>query len=387
MNTSPTIGFLVNPVAGVGGPAGLAGSDGADVQRRARDRGGEPRAAARAAAALAELARHTGVEILTAPAAMGADVVHAQRLPHRTLDVPLPAVTSGTDTTTCARYLADAAVDLLLFAGGDGTAADVAAGVGHRVPVLGIPAGVKMYSGCFAVSPQAAGRTAAHYLSRAAGRAMPVEVVDLDEQALREGHARPRLTASLVVPIAPAVQQRKAPTEVDLRCQAEQAAWAAAALVDSDLVTAVGPGGTMAALLARRGLPASLLGVDVIDRQGLIAADVSEPQLFEIVTNRPTQIVVTVIGGQGFLFGRGNQQFSPRVIRAVGAEGIVVVAPELKLAALAGRPLLVDTGDVDTDRLLTGPRRIITGVSSWAIYPVGSAADLSRRTERSGWYS
>lgn len=385
MSRPPTIGFLVNPVAGLGGPAGLAGSDGVEVQRRARERGSAPRAQVRAAAALAELVRHTEVDILAAPGGMGVDVVAEQGVAYRTVDLPVPAVTSGADTTACARSIAESGVDLLLFTGGDGTAADVAAGVDHRVPVLGVPAGVKMYSGCFAVSPRAAGGTAAHYLCGPARRTMPVEVVDLDEPALREGSVRPRLAASVLVPVTPAVQQRKVPTGADLRGQSEQAARAAAAMVAGGPVTAVGPGGTMALLLAQLGLPASLLGVDVIDSARLIAADVSEPQLFEIVTAGPAQIVVTVIGGQGFLFGRGNQQFSPRVIRAVGADRVLVVAPELKLAALAGRPLLVDTGDPDTDRLLSGYRRIVTGPGTWAAYPVRSATDLT--FDNSGWHS
>lgn len=399
-----TVGLLVNPVAGLGGAAGLAGSDGADVQRRAAERGGVSRAAERAAVVLdglrSMLSAHDAI-LVVAPGVMGETIAAATGLDATVLDVPVSTPTSAADTTRCAAAFAAAGVDLLLFAGGDGTAADVARGCGERIPVLGIPSGVKMYSGCFAVNPRAAADIARHFLAgRAAAITAPattapatetVEVVDLDEEALRDGQVRPRLTASLRIPVAPAVQSRKAPTAANAAEQVASVAAAAAELLADGVPTALGPGGTTRAVADRLGVPGTLLGVDIVcggdsasdhgvgsdsaNVGRLLAEGASEAELYDWATRGPLRIMVSVIGGQGFLFGRGNQQFSPRVLGAVGAANIVILAPEAKLAALGGRPLLVDTGDADADALLSGYRRILTGPGQWAVYPVGERTD------------
>ncbi len=398
-----TVGLLVNPVAGLGGAAGLAGSDGADVQRRAAQRGGVSHAAERATVALdglrSMLSAHDAV-LVVAPGVMGETIAAATGLDAAVLDVPVSTPTSAADTTRCATAFAAAGVDLMLFAGGDGTAADVARGCGERIPVLGIPSGVKMYSGCFAVNPRAAADIARHFLAgRAAASAVPttemVEVIDLDEDALRDGQVRPRLTASLRIPVAPTVQSRKAPTAANVAEQAAAVAAAAADLLADGVPTALGPGGTTQAVADRLGVPGTLLGVDVVrggncdgsDSAGggrLLAEGASEPELYDWATRGPLRIMVSVIGGQGFLFGRGNQQFSPRVLGAVGAANIVILAPEAKLAALGGRPLLVDTGDADTDALLSGYRRILTGPGQWAVYRVGERTDQHSTDQHQG---
>lgn len=412
-----TVGLLVNPVAGLGGAAGLAGSDGVDVQREAASRGAVSHATERASTAL-RLIRplftgydevrdgapdapigttgrgEAAAELLVAPGPMGETAAAAADVNVRTLPASIESPTSAADTTACAAAFVDAGVDLLLFAGGDGTAADIARGCGERIAVLGIPSGVKMYSGCFAVSPGAAAGIVRRFVAAASaaadargGRVMAhvagprtatVEVVDLDEETLRDGLVRPRLTASLRIPAAPAVQSRKAPTTGDAAAQVEAVAAAAAGVLADGIPTAVGPGGTTAAVMSRLGLSGTLLGVDIVRVRGengggatLLAAGVSEPELFDCAANGPLRVMVSVIGGQGFVFGRGNQQFSPRVLRAVGARNIVILAPEAKLAALGGRPLLVDTGDATLDSELAGYRRVLTGPSQWAMYPVG----------------
>lgn len=419
------IGLIVNPVAGVGGAAGLGGSDGAEVQRAARSRGGASHAADRAAAVLRVLGsalgngnRYDAPRILAAPGSMGESVCAAVGVEFEVLPVPISALTSGADTTACAAALAAAGVDLLLFAGGDGTATDVARGCGERVPILGIPSGVKMYSGCFAVGVRAAADLAAQVAARVAdGRSVhthSAEIVDVDEDLLRSGQVAPRLTAAALVPIAPAVQSRKAPTVVGPAGQVAALAAAAAQLLADGIPTALGPGGTMRAVAERLGLPKTLLGVDIVqvrlgeraaapdisrsdgsrpDGQGLdgersegtlpndetsvaaalLAAGASETELIRHATGGALRIVVSVIGGQGFLFGRGNQQLSARVLAAAGPGNIVILAPEAKLAALGGRPLLVDTGDADVDAALSGYRRVLTGPGEWAMYPVRGA--------------
>jgi predicted polyphosphate/ATP-dependent NAD kinase len=364
----------VNPIAGIGGAAGMAGSDGAVVQRAAAERGGISHAAERAIEVLRSLAEqfteHDAV-LIVAPGRMGEEAASVAGIPCRAVNVATADPTSAADTVACAEAFADAEVDLLLFAGGDGTAADVARGCADRIPVLGIPSGVKMYSGCFAVNTRAAADIAGRVLAGGVVATTGVEVVDLDEVALRSGRVAPRLTAALRVPVAPAVQSRKAPTSANVAGQVQAVAAAAAALLTDGTVTALGPGGTTHAVLDRLGLDGTLLGVDIVCGGRLLASNVNEVELYEWARKAPLRVMVSVIGGQGFVFGRGNQQFSPRVIRAAGAADIVILAPESKLAALQGRPLLADTGDAALDAELAGYRRVLTGAGQWAVYPLG----------------
>lgn len=374
MTVPPVVGLIINPVAGIGGPVALAGSDGEQIQRLARQRGGIPRAAEQAVRALHALRKARGtasdLTLLAAPGPMGAATAAGAGFPYRTVPLELGSPTSAADTTNCVSAMARAGVDLVLFAGGDGTAADIAAGVGTSIPVLGIPAGVKMYSGGFAVTPEAAGIIAAQFLSSSTRRVTTAEILDLDEDELRAGRVCPVLTSAVTVPTAPAIQHRKTPTAAALNGQVAAVASAAAAILRTGPPVAVGPGGTTAAVLDRMGLSATLLGVDVVRDGRLTHPNITEPDLYRLATAGPLRIMLTVIGGQGFILGRGNQQFSPRVLRAVGLDGLVVIAPEGKLTALGGRPLLADTGDPATDAWLAGYRRVLTGEGTWAAYRI-----------------
>ncbi|WP_431278410.1 ATP-NAD kinase family protein [Leifsonia poae] len=379
------IGFLVNPVAGVGGPAGLVGSDGQDVQREAIARGAVPRSAERAAGALAVLARaHPEAEIVTAGGALGEDAVRAAGLVPRVV-YSAPGAgrpTSGEDTRLATVALGVAGASLVLFTGGDGTARDVAAGLAPGIAALGVPAGVKMYSACFAVAPAAAGALAAEWLARGTLPTRDAEVLDLDERLLREGRPEPRLFALVPVPSAPGrTQARKAATPASETDAVHRAAVGVVAQLLPGVRYLLGPGGTLAEVARVLGIPATPLGVDIVEDGRLIARDASESQVLAAIAGRASKAVVTVIGGQGFLLGRGNQQLSARVIDAIGADPVIVVATEQKLIDLAGRPLLVDSGDASVDARLAGHIRITTGPATASIYPVEAAASTSRTTE------
>lgn len=366
-----TVGLIVNPIAGIGGSAGLKGSDDPRIQAQALERGAEPRAGARAAQALRALAARASVRMVVPPGHMGEATVACSGVDFEVIPMSLRPVTTAADTQAAAREIARRNLDLLLFTGGDGTARDVATAIGSRIPALGIPAGVKIYSACYAVSPAAAGEASAAFLADPARPTVAAEVLDLDETAAREGRASPRLAGALAVPAAGGrLQGRKAPTPLSQAEAVHAAARAAVALMRDDLRYVLGPGGTTAAISAELDLPATLLGVDVIDRHRVIAADVSESELYRLVSAAPSRVIVTVIGGQGFLLGRGNQQISPRVVRVVGRDGLIVVCDKHKLVNLAGRPLLVDTGEPALDRELCGYARVITGHDATAVYPV-----------------
>ncbi|WP_438853337.1 ATP-NAD kinase family protein [Agromyces sp. M3QZ16-3] len=365
------LGLIVNPVAGVGGPAGLAGSDGADVQRRAGERGAHARASERAAAALAVVAEARPDEhVVTAAGPMGEDAVRSAGL--RPIVVWHPrAHTTAADTTDAARALGDVGVDLVLFAGGDGTARDVERGLPPRTAAVGIPAGVKMYSPVFAVGPRAAGALAAAWLDERGLPTLEREVLDVDEEQLRHARVEPRLYGTLRVPYrAGRTQARKASTPSDEQAAVRLAARGAAARLQPGIRYLLGPGGTMAEVARELGVDKTPLGVDVVLDGRVVVAAASERDLLDQAAQGPAQAVVSIIGGQGFLLGRGNQQLSARVVEALGDEPLMVVAPEQKLIDLGGRPLLVDTGEPAVDARLAGFARIVTGPSTTSVYPV-----------------
>ncbi|WP_336629208.1 MULTISPECIES: ATP-NAD kinase family protein [unclassified Microbacterium] len=371
------IGLVVNPVAGVGGPAGLAGSDGAAVQARAAEHGSVPRAGGRAVQALAIIARaHPGVRILTAAGAMGAAAVAEAGLEPVVVFTPVGDPTSPEDTAAAVAAVAAAGATLVLVAGGDGTLRDAVRGLTTptgRPAVLGIPAGVKMYSPVFAVSPVAAGSLAADWIGPDPVPTAEREVLDVDEAALRRARVEPVLYGTLRVPQRLGrTQARKAPTPATEEAAVASAARAAVAAMRPGVRYLLGPGGTTARIAAELGVAKTPLAVDVVLDGAVIAAGADERRLLDEVAAGPAQAVVTVIGGQGFLLGRGNQQLSARVIRAMGSDPLLVVAPEQKLVDLAGRPLLVDTGDAELDAALAGHVRVITGAAATAFYAVSA---------------
>lgn len=374
------IGVIVNPIAGMGGRVGLKGTDGPEILARARALGAVPMAASRCALALADLGPIADrIELLVPPGPMGEGAAAAAGLPARVLSgLPAPAG-SAADTAAAATRLREEGVDLILFAGGDGTARDVAGAVGMEVPILGVPTGVKMHSAVFGTSPRAAGQTAARFL---AGEGAPVrlreaEVMDLDEAALREGRVSARLFGVARVPHAPGlVQACKSGARAD-----DEAALDALARVivrdwPRDRLMILGCGTTTRRIKRAMGFDGTLVGVDVALGGRLIAADANEAQLLRLLDRAGeggAGILASVTGGQGFLFGLGNQQISPEVIRRVGRGGIMVVTGAGKLATLDPAVLRVDTGEAEVDALLAGYIQIHTAPGQRMVMRIASA--------------
>jgi predicted polyphosphate/ATP-dependent NAD kinase len=375
------IGVIVNPVAGLGGRVGLKGSDGAEIQRRARALGAEPRAQARAVEALRRLQRLPGLRILAYPGEMGEDAVRAAGLEPEVIGRIVPGETSAADTRRAAREMQARGVELLLFAGGDGTARDMYEAVGLEQPVLGIPAGVKIHSAVYATSPAHAGELAALYVEGRVAGLREAEVMDIDEEAFRQGSLSARLVGYLRVPYrASLMQSQKVPTSGEEESMAEIAAEVAAGM-EAGVLYILAPGTTTRAIAQELGVEKTLLGVDVVRAAGepggsaeLVAADAGEAELLRLLGDQGqgigARIVVTPIGGQGYVFGRGNQQISPRVIKRVGKENILVVSTPAKLHALGTQPLLVDTGDEAVDEMLGGYIMVVTGYNQRAVRKV-----------------
>lgn len=369
------LGLLVNPIAGMGGRVGLKGTDGADAVARAVELGAVPSSGPRATRALERVgteAPGAEFELHVGPRAMGESAARSAGVRFEVVGEPPPGATTAEDTIAIARALVrEREVDLVLFAGGDGTAADVLAAVGDTVPVLGIPAGVKIHSAVFAVSPEAAGGLAAMLVRGVALGASEAEVLDLDEDAYRRGQVSPRLVGYLRVPREPRlVQARKAATPASEAAATSAIVEDVVERMEPGRAYVLGPGTTLRAVADRLGVPKTLVGVDVVRDGRLLAADVSEGVLLGIVGEGQAAVVVTPIGGQGFVFGRGNQQIGPGVLRLVGRENLIVVATPWKLASLAGMPLRVDTGDPTLDAELAGHVVVTTGYGDRAVYRI-----------------
>lgn len=361
MNARPRLGLIVNPIAGMGGPLGFKGTDGEATLATALAMGAAPVATARARRTLARLAMEGAVfDLLTAPGAMGGDAAREAGLPANEIGARMER-TSAVDTRDAAKGLVQAGAALILFAGGDGTARDVLEAVGDTVAVLGIPSGVKMQSAVFATNPEAAGELAAAFLG-GARRTRHAEVMDIDEEAVRAGRISPQLYGYALVPDAKgAVRGPKSGASAEDDAELDAVCACIARESEPGTLFIVGPGTTMRRLKSCLGAEGALLGVDAFEGGRLVAGDADERRLLALLDGRPARIVVGVVGGQGFLFGRGNQPISPAVIRSVGRANIIAVAGVGKLLRLDPPGLRVDTGDPATDRMLEGHWPIRTG--------------------------
>ncbi len=380
-----TFGLIINPVAGMGGATGLKGSDGARVQARARASGGRGRGSDRAARALAAAgpALHQ-VRWLTWGGAMGATALQDAGIGAEVLGQP-GAVSVAADTRAAATAIRDAGADLVVFCGGDGTARDLLEPLGGRLPVLGVPSGVKMHSGVFAATPEAAGRVLAALVEGGLVAATPAEVRDLDEAAVREGRVVARYHGELDVPALGGFLQhtKEGGRESEPLAVQEIVAEIVERIEESPGDYVLGPGGTLAAIKSALGLEPTLLGFDVLRGSRVAGTDVNAGWLEELVSaGEPPTVIVSFTRRQGFLLGRGNQQLSPRVLRAVGRKRLWVVGTRSKLVGLDGRPFLIDTDDPELDRDWSGLIEVITGYQDRLLYRVEGTASSSSTAAR-----
>jgi predicted polyphosphate/ATP-dependent NAD kinase len=366
------LGLIVNPIAGMGGKVGLKGTDGEAVLREARALGAEPESAGRAAATMKRLETvRDDIVLVTPPGEMGEDVARAGGFNPEVLEILIEGRTTAQHTREAATLMMGRCVNLVLFAGGDGTARDVVEAVRENQVSLGIPTGVKMHSAVFAVNPARAADLAVSYVTSETRDTRRREVMDIDEQALRDGRVSARLYGYLRTPFQPGhVQGLKAGSTTDEKYIQEAIAADVVENMEDGVCYIIGPGTTTARILETLGLDFTLVGVDLVRNKKLVGLDLNEKSLLSRVRDLEVRIIVTPIGGQGYLFGRGNQPISPRLIQRAGKDNIVLVATPQKINSLRGRPMLVDTGDPEVDCLLSGFYKITTGYRSQSVYRV-----------------
>jgi len=386
------LGLIINPVAGLGGSVALKGSD--DMALHALALGAKPKANVRAKTALSVLEPYQDdITIYTVNGQMGQ--ICAQQLGFNvevTYQTP-ELMTKAEDTEQAVMALLAQDVDIILFAGGDGTARNIAHAVEQyalenasaQIPVLGIPAGCKIHSGVYAITPTAAGRVVELMVTKQLVTLTAGDVMDIDESLFRQGVVKAKRYGEMQIPselrFVQAVKSGgKESDELVLQDIAED-------IInnmrdhDEDLFI-IGSGSTTAFLMSELNLDNTLLGVDLVQDEELLASDVTESKLWQQLmqakaAQQQVHLVITLIGGQGHIFGRGNQQLSPRVIRYIieqagGKENISIIATKTKLTQLNNRPLISDTGDGELDQLMSGFMAVTTGYNDQVLYPVAS---------------
>lgn len=358
------LGFIVNPIAGMGGRVGLKGTDGEGTLEKAIEMGAVPESPDKACRALEVLVPHKDdIELYTYPGDMGENEARGLGFQPIVLGEEGKEDFSPQDTEDAAKAMLKEGVELILFAGGDGTARNIYNAIGTEIPAIGIPAGVKIHSAVYASHPKAAGQVVKKMLLGEIEEIKEAEVMDIDEEKFREGIVTARLYGYMNIPVeSELIQTTKS---VGVADEAESLEAIAEKMIEDmednpDTYYIMGSGTTIRPIMENMGLENTLLGIDIVRNKELIASDVSENKILDIIGDEKAKIIVTVIGGQGYIFGRGNQQISGEVIKKVGKDNVMVVAPKSKLMSLENRPLLVDTGMEEVNAMFNGYIKVHT---------------------------
>ncbi|GLS82607.1 ATP-NAD kinase family protein [Paraferrimonas haliotis] len=375
MSVKFKLAILINPLAGLGGSVALKGSD--NVAAKALSLGAVAKSAERMEQALSQvLCYRDRIEWGCAGGAMGADLLSELGVEFQQFYAPNlddNHFTNAEDTKHALLAFKQWQPDLILFAGGDGTARDVYDTVDEQQVVLGVPAGVKIHSGVYGVSPRAAGKVVEQLISGELVSLMEADVMDIDEVAFRQGTVKAKRFGELLVPAELRYIQavKSGGKESDHLVLADIAASVIEDMQD-DTLYVMGSGSTVAAVMDELQLPNTLLGVDVIKNGALVAQDVSAQELIRLCRGQACKLIVTAIGGQGHILGRGNQQLSADFIKMLGKENIEIIATKTKLTALKDNRLLVDSGDPELDHYLSGFYRVTSGYRDYVMAQVAN---------------
>jgi len=369
------MGFLVNPIAGMGGRVGLKGTNG--VSKNALALGAKPEAPLRAVEFLERLKKLelvSTIDLITCPGIMGEDEAKSAGLDAEILPMLPKTETTAEDTKLAVKLMVKSKIDLIVFVGGDGTARDILDAMqgANGVPVLGVPSGVKMYSGIFAASSRDAADVVQGVVEKSA-QTMDFEIMDVDEEAVR----RDRLSVSLYgflrgpfVPMRLLGSKQMSPKTVDEHENQVAVARFIVEDMDPKATYILGPGTTVKCIADLLGVEKTLLGVDIY-RNKTVVKDVNEKRILSEIKNwENTWIVLSPIGRQGMLLGRGNQQISPEVVKKIRKERIVVAATRNKIQGIDDGVLRVDTGDAQVDEMLRGYIRVVIDYREWRLMQV-----------------
>lgn len=362
------IGLVVNPVAGMGGSVGLKGTDG-DCYRKALEMGARPVTPFRTRDFLNNLTKTDLFHFYTASGKMGEDILKDQGLEYTVIG-QIRVNTSAEDTKKIFGLMVKEKMDLIVFVGGDGTARDVYDSLRLEIPVIGVPSGVKVFSSVFALSARAAASMLERFLEGA--ELQEEEVLDIDEEAFRGKILSARLYGYLKVPMARELLQagkKASSTGTSARENKEEVSRYLDEEMEENVLYLLGPGTTIKSLTDRLGIPKTLLGVDAVNNGKLLRSDVNEKDILELYGHYPRRkIIVTPLGGNGFIFGRGSRQFTPEVLAQTGKENIILAGDRDKITCLDC--LHVDTGDLEVDKSLAGMREVIVGFNERIILEV-----------------
>ena len=359
------IGLIVNPVAGMGGSVGLKGTDG-EMYRKAMELGARPVAPQRIEDVLL-LIKRRDIYFFVAPGWMGEKYVGKHDFRYKVIG-EVGKDTTAKDTKRIAKEMINEGIELLIFVGGDGTARDIYDAIGLKIPVVAIPSGVKMFSPVFTVSV----RAAAEMIDTLKNQFIEKEVLDIDEDAFRENRLAAKLYGYLTVPeIRSLLQGGKEPSNVSKSAEEDKREIAEYIFekMENDILYILGPGTTVKTIADKIGVEKTLLGVDAVYDTKLVGRDLNEKGLIDLInTYKKAKIIVTPIGGNGFIFGRGSKQITPEILRLVGKNNILIVATSSKISKL--ECLRVDTGDMDVDKELRGFMKVIAGYTEEMITEV-----------------
>ncbi len=359
-NVIKKIGLIINPIAGMGGTVGLKGTDGA-IYKEAIEMGATPVTPIRANELLSNVKNKDNIILFVAPGKMGADIVTNIGIKFKIIG-EIGKETTKEDTKRIAKQMVQENIDLLIFCGGDGTARDIFDSIGLEKPVVALPAGVKMFSSVFAINPRAAAEIVDRFIEETI-ETQEKEVLDIDEELVRQDILQAKLYGYLKVPkILNLIQSGKTGSGF-ARTIEENKQEIAQFIIENmqyNILYLLGSGTTIRTITDNLNLPKTLLGIDGLYNKELIGKDLNEKTILQLLEKYPNRvIIVSPIGGQGFIFGRGNKQFTHEILQNIGIKNIKIIATKQKMKDL--ECLRVDTGNLEVDNQFKGFTKVITG--------------------------